>query len=205
MTGYGITLLDIGSTSRFAATRNALAWLVESHSVGAAHPPTLNSIKTRGVYRVTRTVLQPTNVLHVMGHGADGAGIRAEERLGRRTPTFHLDGLAGVLGPDIQFPATDAVLLDACSTFSNAWINGIQALLPRGRSILFIGSTEDITWQKATTYAAPFYLALLQGRAARSATARKQDLMTAHRSALRAYRSITGESAPFRARLLTGA
>ena len=93
----------------------------------------------------------------------------------------------------------DGLLLDACHTYSAEWLAGVAAVIAPRRPAVFIGTTRPVGWDEASTYVGAFYAALLRHRFPSQPARRRAAFLDAHNRAIRAYRALLDEPAPFKA------
>lgn len=201
-----ITLLDVGDTRRFEKSRVA----TDQHIACVADPlPSgfLNVQVTRNRQEITDVVLGPTRVLHVMGHANELGTMVSDHRIPRPgwlMRKLKLNVLIDYCTFYEIFPEVEVVLLDACNTFSDYWIDGFRELIRRGERVTFIGTTESVVWPKASTYTSCFYSALLSERLEPDPTLFRAQVRRAHDRAVRAFRLLRSEDAPFQRVVIRG-
>ena len=145
-------------------------------------------------------------MLHVMAHGAAGRlqpdhRTRLAEHFSRR---FRVDVLTEYCRMYDVWPDVDVLMLDACDTFTEDWIRDLSYVIPQRRSVLFLGTTESVTWPRATAYTNAFYTALLHLELAGGGEDFASAARQAHQSATRAFRILCDDEPPFRIRTIHG-
>lgn len=200
-----VTLLDVGGTPQFAKSRDAARWVIEC--VGDPLPrKSLQVITTTNKQEMTDVMLTRTRLLHVMAHGTTGRlepdhRTKLAARFSRR---FRVDVLTEYCRMYDVWPDVDVLMLDACNTFTEGWIRDLAHVIPQGRSVLFLGTTESVTWPRATAYTNAFYTALLRLELDGSSEDFTLAARTAHRAATRAFRILCHDDPPFRIRTIHG-
>lgn len=204
MAPYKITLINVDKDHRFTASQNAVDALIESLKISIdGFEPEILSYRTSSRYRITDLILKPTHLLHIMSHG-DVTGTISKSRLGGLvTKNFEIAELREFSENYKTFPDLDCVLMDACETYSRDWFREVSGLLPRGRSVVYIGTTKTVDWRECTTFTSAFYLALLQNPAPRSRTTRQEDLFSAFKASAKFWTSVSGQPSPFKAKIIT--
>lgn len=200
-----VTLLDVGGTPQFAKAREAASWLIEC--MGDPLPRgALHVAATTNKQAMTDIMLTRTRMLHVMAHGTEGRlqpdhRTKLAEWFSRR---FRVDVLTAYCRMYDVWPDIDVLMLDACDTFTNGWIRDLTHLIPQGRSVLFLGTTESVTWPRATAYTNAFYTALLGFELDGSGEEFVCAAREAHGAATRAFRILCDDEPPFRFRTIHG-
>jgi hypothetical protein len=134
-----------------------------------------------------------------MGHGDPNGEIHAGRRVFRRPKVYTLDELWDWADAKGQALHVDGLLMDACETYSPEWLAGVAAVIAPRRPAVYIGTTRPVGWDEASTYTGAFYAALLRHRFPSQPARRRLAFLDAHKRAVRAYRALLDEQAPFKA------
>ena len=174
-----------------------MRWLVRSHGVGSTHRVRIQIRRARGNARIIREVLRPAIVLHLMAHGRATGVLTPQHRPWRRVPRRFVTDLVESVADGSPHPTVECLLNDACSTFSATWLDRIARTLPPRGSLVYIGTTREVTFHEAMTYTSLFYARLLHRALPETARARRTALIRAHESAIEGYAALLGAAAPF--------
>jgi hypothetical protein len=212
MTGYDVSILNVGGEKDFIPPQQTLAWLVSSLNVHLTernmHDVEIDRLTfvdeyltTRAEAKIWNLVTRPAELLHVMTH-AEGDGI-AQMRGQIFFRDFAIESISETIDDGWGFPDFDCVLMDGCKTFTDSWFKGVANILKPEATAVYIGTTKDVNWQEATTYTTAFYLSFLQSQ--RPAT--RQDIRgafkKAHTHATAFYTRVSGGMSPFRLKEIT--
>jgi hypothetical protein len=192
-----IVIVDIGGGRDYAAARRAMRWLVRSHQAGSGRRVRVHTTRARSNSAAIGHVLRPAVLLHLMAHGRATGVLTPEHRPWRRPPQRFVTELADSVEESRTHPTVECLLNDACSTFSATWLEQIARTLPPRGSLLYIGTTRDVTFHEAMTYTSMFYARLLHRPLPETTRARRTALIRAHESAIEAYAALLGSAAPF--------
>lgn len=206
MSEYDVTILNLdGGRQMRRSTKRAKLLLQEIQANASVHarvltpPPGL-----RGVWGVTREVMKPVGLLHVMAHASPSGQL--ERRTWQPLP-LDIANLAAWVREVGHFPQADGVLLDACSTFTRSWQEGIERTLAPGQAGVLIGTKRKVTFMESAIYTNSFYGALLSKSKTlpSGGAARRARYLDAHRRAVEAYSVLTGKKSVYDAVELFGA
>jgi len=194
-----IVIVDLHRRGRFTHSRRLVSALLHAHDVkGQPVPATYEVLASGSRSRVAKRMEEPIGLLHLMSHGQPDGQLQGKT-LTRRTTDYAVDDVKNWLD---QYDLTlniDAVLLDACSTFTKEWKAGISSLIAPGQSAVMIGSVGKVDFHEAQEYVAAFYTALLSRPFPVRSTYVRKAVLNAHDKAVTSYKLLTGRRSKFRA------
>jgi hypothetical protein len=195
-----ITLINIDGSPKFSKSQVAIDSLVASFNVSrkrnARHK--LVSRRTRDRYEIADLIAASPNLLHLMAHG-NHKGVLSSNRFKVINRNFRADVLRAYLAELETYPDIDCVLMDACDTFYADWFEEVARMLPRRQSIIYIGTTDSVSWEQCTTYTSAFYLSFMQcDSIPATRSGRRLLFRQAHQDAMAFYKKVRQEPSPFR-------
>jgi hypothetical protein len=205
-----IVLLDVGDRPRFERSRLAARWAIQCLATPETRlRPNLGDLReatSRDPWDIARYVTYPTRLMHVMAHGERTGFLTSDHRFPywpwqRR---FRLDALESSCEQAGRLPQIECLLLDACESNTPDWRAGLRRLVPRGDSMVLIGTTESVTWPEAVTYTTGFYSALLSDAWSPDRDEFQGQVLDAHHRAANAYKSLHGSATLFKASVING-
>lgn len=198
MAATDVRVLNLGADRDFKRALEHVTGVVRTISVTSQHAD-VDVVTTRMRSRIAGTLTDRIGLLHVMGHGAPNGEIHAGSRVFRWPKVYTLEELRDWVDASGQPLHVDGLLMDACDTYSREWLDGVAAVIGARRSAVYIGTTRPVGWDEASTYTGAFYAALLRDRFPSQPKGRRLAFLDAHKRAVRAYRALRDEPAPFKA------
>jgi len=212
MTGYDISILNVGGEKTFIYPQEALDWLVSSlnvhlternkHEVVTDRLTIVDEyLTTRAEAKIWNLVTRPAELLHVMTH-AEVDGI-AQMRGQIFFRDFAIESISEAIDDGWGFPDFDCLLIDGCNTFTDSWFKGVANMLKPEAKAVYIGTTKDVNWQEATTYTTAFYLSFLQSQRPKTREDIRGAFKQAHTHATAYYTRVSGGVCPFKLKEIT--
>ncbi len=198
MVATDVLVLNLGADKQFKHAVEHVTGVVQTIAETTRTADVLVAT-SRSRTRIAALLDEPIGLLHVMGHGDPSGEIHAGHRLLRLPKVYtvqELQGWVDVYGHPLR---VDGLLLDACHTYSVEWLAGVASVIAPRRSIVIIGTTRPVGWDEASAYVGAFYATLLRQRFPAQPARRRAAFLDAHKRAVRAYRTLLDEPAPFKA------
>jgi hypothetical protein len=203
--GHRISLIGVDNGKSFRKSQEAVKSLIKSFDVSQPllRRSSVKSYLPKNADEATDAVFVPTDLMHVMSH-ANSTGTVVSHNI-TRLRWYFTERIPGYIEETWEWPSVDCVLLDACHTWSPQWRSIIRDCLQPEDSVIYIGTTDKVDWQEATTFTTLFYLALLGSERSSEPEVRKAVYLQCYAEAKELYRQLRGSVAPFRAAELTSA
>lgn len=154
-----IRLVDLGLSDDFLKSMTFAQSLLTSLNVGQERAD-VEYIHVGNLNLAARAMTVPARLIHVMAHGVNEYGQAGFESDDDKL-FFGIGDLATYLQDKGEGIEADGILGDACGTAHERFLKTLPDCLER--ECTYIGTTRDIDWREATTFASILYGALLSG------------------------------------------
>ena len=197
-----IFVMDLGADGQFRSTKRQIRSMLKSYEYTTKHA-TMRMATPLNLWSSTRIIQGRIGLLHVMAHGRSDGVLMPGSSWWRRRGYDVRDTREFVETYAVDL-TIDAVLLDACDTFTPTWREHLEALVPPGRTVTWIGTERSVGWGEAATYIGAFYPSLLRLQFPSTPAQRRKRIKDAHERARTAYRTLLCKPCPYRADDLHG-
>jgi hypothetical protein len=198
VTGTDILVLNLGADRQFKHALDHVTGLVQTIAETTRSADVFVAT-SRSPSRIAHLLDDRIGLLHVMGHGTSNGELSAGHRSMRMAKAYSVDGLQDWVRAHGRPLRVDGLLLDACNTYSDRWLAGIEGVLAPRRPAVLIGTTRTVGWDETATYTGAFYASLLRHRLPSHTTRRLAAFLDAHQRAVSAYRTLLDKPTPFKA------
>ncbi len=192
-----VTLLDLGIDPAFDTATNLLRDTILSMNVDG-HTFDVVTVRSRDSQTIWNVLNSVGDVLHILAHGFTSPTTGPELYSESEELMVSLSDLSkAFLDGDLGINA-EIVIVDACSTSSDAWRSPIRDSITH--PVTYVGTRRQIGWYESAVFFPAFYGAL--GRRRGKGTTVAEQGLRAVASAQLAYEQISEETCPYRAKTI---
>ena len=206
MSTLKVTLLNIDGSKMFTQSQKLVEEQFAEHNQGLPkrNQHQLQSLSSRNPFRLADSLAEPTDLIHLMAHGEPGGNLLQTRLKGLWKRRFSIETLRLYWEEFGISPEVKCILVDACETFHKEWFKEISQMIPKGESVIFIGTTRPVDFQECEKYTSYFYEKLLNSPNLGSSDSEHSSFKVSHRIASSRLRSSELSSSPFKLTTIKG-
>jgi hypothetical protein len=191
-----IRIINFGLDFQFANTERLIKSLLKAFRYdpqSSVHNYEIEFKKVINHNQIATNLRDVSFLGHVMSHGERDGNLNGI--FGSRRANLAYGPSTINEGPILNM---DGLLLDACHTLSKAWIRNVANSVPKGHSMVVIGTTSEVGWDEAATYVTSFYSALLHGELNENRRQRRSAILRAHKFSQRLVSNAYSKDCTFK-------
>ena len=154
-------ILVLGYDKHSSASVQVLQDTIQSANFGIDHFDEHFAIKkAHGASQVFDAILEAESILHVTGHANDRGQLASQHQQPWGQRLFAVSDFAKYLKATNQSIQPDLIILDACLTASDTWLNNLENCLPPDHRTLVIATNRAVPTGISNYFTQTFYHSL---------------------------------------------